>query len=125
LEPVLSQMIPVCLWYPFGIGQPAIHRKWPLPHLTPETAITAGERPSDRASERTDMLATAVKGFVGGASRLAAAAPRPSLLAAQRALFSSEAAVASAATEEGVKKRTKLKIPTKRCVRRAKGGGVS
>lgn len=63
------------------------------------------------------MLAAAVKGFVGGASRLASAVERPSLLAAQRALFSTEAAATSAVAEaEGAKKRTKLKIPTKRCV---------
>lgn len=71
------------------------------------------------------MLATALRSFASSASRRTAtstsvAAPCASaLFSAQHALFSTEApAVAATAVDAEVtaeKKRTKLKIPTKRC----------
>lgn len=67
------------------------------------------------------MLATALKSFATSAVRRTAAPSASVLFSAQHALFSTETPAASAVSaavdaENVQKKRTKLKIPTKRCV---------
>lgn len=62
------------------------------------------------------MLATALRSFTASAARRSSAlAPSSALFGAHSSLFSTETPAVAAAADVEQPKRTKLKIPTKRC----------